>query len=143
MAGKSKKQTKGVRKANKSKAKASKTIKKSAKSKAGSKKGKSTKKVTKTKKTVKAIKKSSLKVIDFKFYAPLSKKVKLGGDFNKWKPASLKNSKKGIWSTNLKLKPGRYEYKFQIDGNWENDNQRQTELVSNGLGEANNVIVVE
>lgn len=85
------------------------------------------------------------KKIEFKFFAPLSKKVQLGGDFNKWKPAKarLRGSKAGIWSTSLNLKPGRYEYRFVIDGNWENDNQRQTELVTNSFGETNNVLVVE
>jgi 1,4-alpha-glucan branching enzyme len=89
--------------------------------------------------------KAIAKEIEFNFFAPLSKKVLLGGDFNKWKPArtSLKGSKKGVWSTSLSLKPGRYEYRFLIDGKWENDNQRQTELVGNSFGETNNVLIVE
>jgi 1,4-alpha-glucan branching enzyme len=96
-------------------------------------------KKTAAKKTVRRIKK-----IDFNFYAPLSKKVALGGDFNNWKPEKhpLKGSKKGVWKTSLKLKPGRYEYRFLIDGNWENDNQRQTELVGNSFGQTNNVLFV-
>jgi len=88
--------------------------------------------------------KTSPQSVDFRFYAPLSKKVSLGGDFNKWnaKKNPLKSSKTGLWSTTLKLKPGRYQYRFVVDGKWENDNQRQTELIGNGLGQVNNVIVV-
>ncbi len=82
--------------------------------------------------------------VDFRFYAPLSKKVALGGDFNNWntKKNPLKPSKTGLWSTTLKLKAGRYQYRFIVDGKWENDNQRQTELVGNGLGQVNNVLVI-
>ena len=55
------------------------------------------------------------KAIAFTFYAPESKVIKVGGDFNKWKTAKLKSAKTGIWSTSLKLKPGRYEYRFVVD----------------------------
>jgi len=98
-------------------------------------------KITKSKKIVKT-KTLKAKPVDFKFYAPLSKKVQLGGDFNKWKTAKLKGAKSGVWKTSLKLKPGRYEYRFVVDGRWENDNQRQTELVGNGMGQTNNVLIV-
>jgi len=33
----------------------------------------------------------------------------------------MKKDKKGIWKTILSSKPGRYEYRFLKDGNWEND----------------------
>lgn len=101
--------------------------------------------VCKTTVCAKPKKPATPKDIDFKFYAPLAKKVALGGCFNKWsaKKNPLKGSKSGVWATTLTLKPGRYEYRFTVDGRWENDNQRQTELVGNGLGEVNNVLVVE
>lgn len=90
-------------------------------------------------------KKATPKAIEFRFLAPLSKRVSVGGDFNAWngKKNPLKKAvKTGIWSTTVKLKPGRYQYRFVVDGRWENDNQRQTELIGNGLGEVNNIIVV-
>ena len=86
----------------------------------------------------------AVKAVDFLFFAPLSKKVLLGGDFNSWnaKKNSLKKSDSGIWKTSLKLKPGRYEYRFNIDGGWENDNQRQTELAGNSFGQTNNILII-
>jgi hypothetical protein len=33
----------------------------------------------------------------------------------------MKKDKKGIWKATLSLEPGRYEYLFIADGNWEND----------------------
>jgi 1,4-alpha-glucan branching enzyme len=91
-----------------------------------------------------AQKRKTPQTVEFRFYAPLSKKVALGGDFNNWnaKKNPLKPSKTGLWSTTIKLKPGRYQYRFTVDGKWENDNQRQTEIVGNGLGQVNNVLVV-
>jgi hypothetical protein len=33
----------------------------------------------------------------------------------------MKKDKKGIWKVAISLAPGRYEYRFVADGNWEND----------------------
>lgn len=55
----------------------------------------------------------------FKFYAPQAKKVHIRGSFNSWSMTALKpnKSEKGLWSLSLKLKPGKHEYLFCIDGN--------------------------
>lgn len=52
--------------------------------------------------------------------APDAKKVLLAGAFNGWDPASTPMRKKenGVWTVTLDLAPGRYEYKFVIDGEW-------------------------
>ncbi len=110
------------------------------KAKAQAKKKKSLLKTKASKQTKKP--KMKARAIDFKFYAPLSKKVSIGGSFNKWKSMPLKGSKSGVWSKSLKLKTGRHEYRFNIDGRWENDNQRETELAGNGFGETNNVLTI-
>jgi 1,4-alpha-glucan branching enzyme len=130
-------------KTSKSKAKASKPAKSKAKAPKARKTIKTKAKTPKAKSPKRAVaKKVAPKAIAFNFYAPESKVIKVGGDFNKWKTAKLKSTKSGIWSTSLKLKPGRYEYRFVVDGCWENDNQRQTELVDNGHGQDNNVLVI-
>ena len=137
-------------KTSKSTAKTSKSAKSKAKVTKSKAKAPKARKTIKTKtKTPKAkspkravAKKIAPKVTSFTFYAPESKVIKVGGDFNKWKIAKLKSAKTGIWTTSLKLKPGRYEYRFVVDGCWENDNQRQTELVDSGHGQANNVLVI-
>src|SRR5258706_15371239 len=90
---------------------------------------KSVKPVSKTV-TKAVVKKAAPKAIEFRFLAPLSKKVSLGGDFNNWnakKNPLKKAAKTGIWSASIKLTSGRYQYRFVVDGRWENDNQRQTE----------------
>ncbi|OGW79147.1 MAG: hypothetical protein A3G33_00405 [Omnitrophica bacterium RIFCSPLOWO2_12_FULL_44_17] len=80
----------------------------------------------------------------FEFYAPLAKSVRIGGDFNKWNPSKTVLEKKsdGRWITTLSLKGGRYEYRYQVDGNWEND-QRQVKLVPNAYGSWNCVLEVQ
>ncbi len=49
--------------------------------------------------------------------------VSLTGDFNNWDPQRhpLKKVKDGVWKVNLRLKPGRYEYMFIVDGEWRED----------------------
>ncbi len=47
------------------------------------------------------------------------------GDFNDWDPAGTPlrpTEEGGVWSVELRLKPGRYHYTFLIDGRrWEGD----------------------
>ncbi len=88
--------------------------------------------------------KTAAKKIDFEFYAPESKKVQLAGSFNGWNPSenSLKKAKDGKWKATLSLLPGRFEYKFVVDGDWQND-QRPVECVPNGSGGWNSVIEVK
>ena len=51
--------------------------------------------------------------------------VAVVGDFNDWDPAAtpLRPTREtGVWSVELRLKPGRYHYTFLIDGRrWEGD----------------------
>jgi len=82
------------------------------------------------------------KSVEFKLYAPEAKKVYLAGDFNKWKANEIKLRKdsKGTWKAKLELKPGRYEYKFVVDGNWWTDPNSTS--VPNSLGSHNSVAIV-
>jgi hypothetical protein len=51
--------------------------------------------------------------------------VAVVGDFNDWDPAATPlrpTAEGGVWSVELRLKPGRYHYTFLIDGRrWEGD----------------------
>ncbi len=87
--------------------------------------------------------KSCDKTIEFKFYAPQAKKVYVGGDFNNWKPEKtpLKKDKSGNWSTEVKIKPGRYQYRYLVDGLWQNA-QEPVECIPNAFGSWNCVIQV-
>jgi chromosome partitioning protein len=71
-------------------------------------------------------------------------RVRLAGDFNDWVPDSgviLELHDGGRWTKFIPLKPGRYEYKLIIDGQWLADplNPRQA---ANGVGSVNSVLEV-
>jgi 1,4-alpha-glucan branching enzyme len=89
-------------------------------------------------------KKSSKKEVEFGLYAPKAKNVSVGGDFNNWNPktASAKPSKDGTWRVTLNLSPGKYQYKFLVDGQWQNDPKCGT-CVANSFGTLNCVIDVK
>ena len=79
----------------------------------------------------------------FEFYASEAKEVMLAGDFNGWDASAcvLKKNASGKWQRTLKLKPGRYEYRYRVDGNWQND-QRPVKCVPNAFGTWNCVVEV-
>lgn len=83
------------------------------------------------------------KATEFKIHAPSAKKVSLAGSFNNWntKKLSAKKDPQGNWKVNVDLKPGRYEYKFLIDGTWANDPHCNS-CVPNTFGTHNCVIEV-
>lgn len=58
--------------------------------------------------------------VRFTCKAPWASKVFLVGTFNGWSSTdtAMKNDKVGNWSVSLKLAPGRYEFKFIVDGCW-------------------------
>lgn len=86
---------------------------------------------------------NSSKPMVFKLNAPQAKRVSLAGSFNNWNTKSDVASKdlKGNWMVKLSLKPGRYEYKFFVDGNWVNDPSCRG-CVSNSFGTKNCVMEV-
>ena len=82
------------------------------------------------------------KEIEFKFFAPQAQNVTVSGTFNDWRENSmrLKKSKDGHWKGQFKLSPGRYEYRFVVDGRWEND--PAAPCVPNAFGSANCILEV-
>jgi len=84
------------------------------------------------------------KPTEFKLYAPQAKRVSLAGNFNNWntKMLSAKKDSQGNWAVKVNLKPGRYEYKFLVDGSWLND-PRCTSCVPNTFGTHNCVVEVK
>jgi len=58
------------------------------------------------------------------YFAPEANTVAVAGDFNGWDVQThmLKRSKAGWWKTTLKLPPGRYRYRFVVNGEqWSED----------------------
>ena len=78
----------------------------------------------------------------FKLEAPEAEEVSVCGSFNNWKTDArpLKQGKKGIWRTHIMLEPGTHEYRFLVDGKWEND--PHAERVFNAYGTENSVRTV-
>ena len=58
--------------------------------------------------------------VKFEYYNPDAKQVYLAGEFNEWSTTSLpmRKEKDGTWWIVIKLSPGKYEYKFVVDGQW-------------------------
>ncbi len=80
------------------------------------------------------------------FVCPASsgaRKVFLAGDFNEWAPAARRmvRVKDGSFRARLRLPPGRYEYRFVVDGEWTTDPGAEA-LAPNGFGGYNSVVQV-
>ncbi|MDP7421509.1 MAG: isoamylase early set domain-containing protein [bacterium] len=74
-----------------------------------------------------------------------AEEVAVAGDFNNWDTTADKmvNLGDGNWTITLNLKPGRFEYKFVIDGTkWIADPQAK-EFVDDGYGGQRSVLVVD
>jgi hypothetical protein len=68
-----------------------------------------------------------------------ARKVMLAGSFNGWVPDALAMIKTDSgWITTVKLGPGKYWYKFIVDGNWITDNDNRL-AENDGLGNMNSV----
>jgi 1,4-alpha-glucan branching enzyme len=83
-------------------------------------------------------------MVNFQFEAPEAEAVSLVGSFNNWDVAArpMKKSRTGFWNKRIKLAPGAYEYRFYVDGRWEND-PKGTAFKENSFGTTNNILVVE
>ncbi len=75
------------------------------------------------------------------FHAPGAHSVAVAGEFNKWKTdADFMTGSGGVWSIDLKLKPGEYAYSFIVDGKtWVPDPGART-YEDDGFGSRNAVL---
>jgi hypothetical protein len=81
--------------------------------------------------------------VTFVLLEPAAKHVSVRGEFNGWSPDAtpMKRHDDGHWETSVTLAPGRYEYKFFVDGQWLPDPLAR-ENVWNNHGSLNSVVVV-
>ncbi len=82
--------------------------------------------------------------ITFKIAAPGANEVGIAGTFNGWDEHRHPLNKKagGFWEKTIMLAPGRYEYKFIVDGVWRLD-PANSNFCDNTFGTRNSVITVE
>lgn len=87
----------------------------------------------------------------FQCHAPDARAVFVAGTFNQWSADATPMAKEadGNWSAAVDLKPGRYEFKYVVDGAWccepasDDPQPGQAGFVSNSFGTMNRVIEVD
>src|SRR5258705_5218820 len=81
---------------------------------------------------------SAAKKEAFTYFAPSADNVMLMGDFTEWEqnPISLKKQKDGTWKATVPLEPGEHQYRFLVDGKWQDDSEC-SERRPNSFGEQN------
>jgi 1,4-alpha-glucan branching enzyme len=59
----------------------------------------------------------------FAYTDPAAKSVSVAGEFNQWNATAnpMQKDQQGLWTTAIPLKPGKYPYKFVVDGAWKAD----------------------
>lgn len=93
----------------------------------------------------------SSKRVTITCHAPEAQAVFVAGTFNEWQPAALplQPGDAGNWNTTLDLLPGRYEFKFIVDGQWcceagcEHEYRGCPKCVPNEFGTMNRVLDVD
>jgi 1,4-alpha-glucan branching enzyme len=83
------------------------------------------------------------KKVEFSLDAPEATTVLLAGDFTGWqqKPLAFTRQKTGIWKLSVVLPSGAYQYRFLVDGQWQNDPSCSTRCL-NEFGSENCVCKV-
>ena len=81
----------------------------------------------------------------FSLYAPEAHTITLIGEFNGWgstREVALRPQGKGIWTVEVPLPPGRYQYAFLIDGKDMATDPRAEQQVNDDFGRKNAVLTV-
>ena len=82
--------------------------------------------------------------VTFRFEEASVGQITLTGDFNQWDVEKHPMWKKsdGTWEKVVMLPPGRFEYKFKVDGQWRCDPSNHHRC-KNTYGTQNTVITIE
>jgi 1,4-alpha-glucan branching enzyme len=85
----------------------------------------------------------AVRQVCFELLAPAAQQACLAGNFNGWDAGSLPMTKDvdGNWRASVALKPGSHEYRFVVDGIWQDDPKAQR-TVANSCGSRNCVVEV-
>lgn len=83
------------------------------------------------------------KLVTFSFDAPQASNVSLLGCFNAWDSHAtpLKKNEEGVWTCTVSIEPGEHQYRFIVDGEWQDDPRNQNRCW-NEFGTENCVLAV-
>jgi 1,4-alpha-glucan branching enzyme len=87
---------------------------------------------------------SEVHAVSFEYFNPAAREVLVAGSFNDWQPHAtpMTRHRGGNWAAKLLLKPGPYEYRLVVDGQWQDD-PMAARFVANSFGGLNCVIEVK
>jgi 1,4-alpha-glucan branching enzyme len=80
--------------------------------------------------------------VEFVFEMAEANSVAVAGTFNDWDPrrTPMRKNPDGVWTTAVSLVPGRYEYRFVVDGKWISDPKAPS--ITNAFGGTNSILEV-
>jgi 1,4-alpha-glucan branching enzyme len=84
------------------------------------------------------------KPVEFVLDLPGARAASVAGSFNDWdvRRTPMRKESSGGWKATVWLPPGRYEYRFVVDGDrWLSDPAARESIV-NQFGDTNSVVVV-
>jgi chromosome partitioning protein len=85
----------------------------------------------------------SSREVTFMFEAPGAEHVLLAGDFNDWSvDESEMEPIDGVWTKVIKLAPGRYRYRYVVDGQWQHDPSNAV-IEPNPYGGHDSILVID
>jgi 1,4-alpha-glucan branching enzyme len=82
--------------------------------------------------------------IILRYYDPIAQDVQIAGDFSNWEPVEnimVQQKENKIWKGTVQLKPGKYQYKFIVDGEWKID-PCNPEVMTSDVGVSNSLLIV-
>ena len=82
--------------------------------------------------------------VSFNYYDPVAQNVQLVGDFSNWEPVEdvmVQEKVNNIWKGTFPLDPGKYQYKFVVDGEWKID-PYNPEVTTSNQGTNNSLVIV-
>ena len=84
------------------------------------------------------------KPVEFVLRLPHAQSASVAGSFNDWdtKRTPMRKDPAGNWKTTVWLPPGRYEYRFVVDGSQWLSDPKAKESAKNPHGSTNSVVVV-
>ena len=87
---------------------------------------------------------SKKREIVFSLRAPHEATVLIAGDFTDWVPRQLRLTEAldgPLWQTTMRLRPGTYQYKYLVDGQWLPDPSNHKKI-ENNFGSSNSIISI-